>query len=210
MFNLILNEENIINIHKHPFSNEKCSARWESNPALLQSSWVPYHLDHWHHLLLGTLPSESICTSDICSFCTWMHLPSATFSQMYDLILNEENIINIHEHLFSNEKCSTKWDSNPCLLQSSWVPYHLDHWHCLFLATLIQGLYAGSDMKTLSFVCDCHLQSTWFSASVICTSEWMHLHIRHLSLLHMKVPTFSYIFSDVKFDMKWGEYYKYS
>ena len=119
---LMFNEENIINIHKHSFSNEKCSASWESNPPILQSSWVAYLLDHWHHLLLGTLPSETICTSDICSFCTWRHLPSAKFSQMLNLILNEENIINIHKHPFSNEKCSTKWDSNPCLLQSGRAP----------------------------------------------------------------------------------------
>ena len=122
MYNLILNEENIINIHKHPFSNEKCSTSWESNPPILQSSWVLYHLGHWHNLLLGTLPSESICTSDICPFCTWRHLPSAKYSQMLNLILNEENIINIHKHPFSNEKCSTKWDSNQCLLQSGRAP----------------------------------------------------------------------------------------
>ena len=170
MYNLIINKENIINIHKHSFFNGKCSTSWESNPLILQSSWVPYHLGHWHNLLLGTLPSESICTSDICSFCTRRHLPSATFSQMYNLILNEENIINIHEHSFSNEKCSTRWDLNPCISQSRQVPYYLEHWHHLFIGTI----YASSDLKTLTFVCNCHLQSTWFSASV-------HLSFAYLS-----------------------------
>ena len=154
MFNLTLNEENIINIHKHPFLKEKCSTRWDLNTCISQSRQVPYYLEYWHHLFIGTLYtgsdlktltfvcnchlqstwfsasvhlssaylSECIHTWDICLFCTWRYLTLAKFSQMFHLILNEGNILNIHKHPFSNERCSTRWDLNPCLSQSRQVP----------------------------------------------------------------------------------------
>ena len=36
------------------------------------------------------------------------------------------------KHLDTKEKNGARWDSNPCLSQSRWAPYHLNHWHLAF------------------------------------------------------------------------------
>ena len=103
----------------------------------------PWPLCNCH--LQSTLFSTSAhlpCTS-VQEICTSTHEGTylqLNFSNAW-LILNIRGIIMLFLNIyFTKEKCSTRWNLIPCLSQSRQVPYHLDHWHQLFLGILIQGL----------------------------------------------------------------------